>query len=129
MNFHLKTVSFFGTCLANSELTLVSQRISTPYSIKNISAHFALNCARTLQLDFYISQDNDSPTSGRPSGFSTLGEYGQISYIVGDDETKNLENFAHSQTSPSWIKVYAKNNDGFDHTIDVQVTINIFPRE
>jgi len=129
MNSYLKTVSFYGTCLANSELTLISQRISTPYAVKNILAHFALNCARTLQLDFYISQDTDVPTIGRPGGFSLLGEYGQVNYVVGDDETKNLENHASSPTSPSWIKVYANNTDGFNHTVDVQIIIEIQPRE
>ena len=124
-----KIVSFFGTCPANSEKTLVSERISTPYQVDRIIAHFALNTNRTLQLDFYISPDNDAPSSGRPNGMSMLQEYGQVRYITGDDETKDLPHNARATTSPTWLKVYAKNTDGYDHTIDVQIIITILPRE
>ena len=124
-----KTISFFGTCTANSEKTLVSPRISTPYAVKTIIANFALNTNRTLQLDFYIAPDNDAPTSGRPSGMSLMREYGQIEYVVGDDEKKEFQHQAFSPTSPSWLKIYANNTDSFDHTIDCHITIQLLPRE
>lgn len=124
-----KTISFFGSCAANSEQTLVSPRISTPYVVKTIIANFALNTNRTLQLDFYIAPDPDAPSSGRPSGMSLMREYGQVEYIVGDDEKKVIEHHASSPTSPSWLKIYANNIDSFDHTIDAQITIEILPRE
>ena len=129
MNDKLKTVSFFGTASANSDSTLVCERISSPYEVQSISAHFALNTNRTLQLSFFISPDDNAPASGKPGGFNLLAEYGQVDYVTGDDDTKRLQNVASSQTSPSWIKVYAHNTDSFDHTIEVQITIKILPRE
>ena len=125
----LKTISFSGTCTASSDLTLVSERISSPFSVVGISAHFALNTNRLLQLSFFISPDPDAPASGAPGGFDILGEYGQVSYITGDDDVKRLSNSALSQTSPSWLKVYAHNDDSYDHAVDVQITIEIQPRK
>lgn len=124
-----KTISFFGTCSANSEETLVSQRIMTPFRVSQITANFALNTNRTLQLGFFLSPDKSDPSSGEPSGFNILDEYGQVDYIVGDNEQKILHNNASSDTFPSWLKVYANNTDAHDHTVDVQVEIELFERE
>lgn len=129
MDQTLKTASFSGVCTANSDLTLVSDRISSPFTIAHIAAHFALNTNRLLQLSFFVSPDPDAPTSGPPGGFDVLGEYGQVSYITGDDDVKRFDNSARSQTSPSWLKVYAHNTDAFDHSVDVQITIQIHPRK
>lgn len=125
----LKTISFAGTCSANSEQTLVSPQISTPYMVRDITASFALNTNRLLQLDFYISPDPSDPSSGRPSGVSLMREYGQVEYIVGDNEQKFIKHETMMATHPSWLKVYANNTDFYDHTIDVIMTIEILTRE
>jgi len=130
MDFNtVKTVSFFGTCTANSTIVLVSQRISTPFELATIAANFALNTNRKLQLEFYISPDPDAPSAAKPNGFNILSEYGQVFYLTGDDQEKTLKNNASKKEVPSWLKVYANNIYNFDHTIDVQITINILPRE
>lgn len=117
------TVSFFGTCPASAETTLVSKQISTPYIVREISASFALNTNRLLQLEFFVSQDKDAPTSGKPNGMNILQEYGQVSYLTGDDEQKTIRCAAITAEAPSWLKVYANNTDTFDHTVDSQITI------
>jgi hypothetical protein len=124
----IKTVSFFGTVSAGSEVTLVSDRISSPFEVQSISAHFALNQARTVLLSFFIAPDKSAPATGKPTGFNILAEYGHVDYIAGDDDTKQLTCQANSQSSPSWLKVYAINSDTYDHSIDVQITIKILPR-
>ncbi|MCK9599471.1 MAG: hypothetical protein M0R06_10550 [Sphaerochaeta sp.] len=125
MNTITKTVTFFGSCAANSSLVLSSSRISSPFTVRTIKASFALNTNRLLQLKFFISPDPSCPTTGEPTGFNILEEYGQVSYIVGDDEQKVLDHNAESQTFPKWLKVYAVNSDGFEHTVDVQITIEL----
>lgn len=121
----IKTISFFGTCAANSSLVLSSPRISSPFTVKTIKASFALNTNRLLQLKFFTSPDPSCPTTGEPTGFNILEEYGQVDYIVGDDEQKILEHNAVVSTFPKWVKVYAVNTDGFEHTIDVLITIEL----
>lgn len=120
-----KTISFFGNAPAGSNTCLVSQKISTPYSVERIDASFALNTERKLLLSFYISQDNNPTATNKPAGFDILGEYGQVNYMTGDDEHKEARCNAICDTSNSFIKVFAVNTDGFDHTIDVQIEITI----
>jgi hypothetical protein len=124
-----KTISFFGTVSAGSELTLASQRIDTPYSVTQIVASFALGCNRLVQLEFFISTDATTPSTGKPSGSSLLGDYGQISYLVGDDQMKTIFHNVHQPQGGSYVKVYANNTDAFDHAVDVQVTIRLYPRK
>lgn len=124
-----KAVSFFGTCPALSEVTLVSKRITTAFLSEEIQAHFPLNTNRLLELDFYISLDGQSPATGRPTGISFFQEYGQVNYITGDDETKRLKHTSLIQEAGSYLKVYARNNDTFEHTIDVQIMIKPYGQE
>ena len=128
-NHNSRTVCFFGTCLAFSSTVLVSQRVSSPYTIDEIRASFALNTNRTLKLYFFVSADPTAPTIGEPAGFNCLDEYGQVSYLTGDDEQKSIKNNTIIREHPSWLKVYAVNEDFNDHTIDVQVDITIEPRK
>jgi hypothetical protein len=120
-----KTISFFGNAPAGSNTCLVSQKISTPYNVERINASFALNTERKLQLSFYISLDDDPTATNKPAGFDILGEYGQVNYLTGDDERKEIKCNALCDISNSWLKVYAINTDGFDHTIDAQIEITI----
>lgn len=125
MQNSLKTIVFSGTCSANSELTLVSDRIASRYVIEDLSFHFALNTNRTLQLKPVISPDDHAPSSGEPNGFNLLSEYGQALYVVGDDQTKFYRHNFHVDERGSFVKIYANNTDSFDHTIDVHVTIKL----
>lgn len=123
------TISYVGSVDADSNLTLVSQRIGKPFRVEKIVAHFALNTNRTLQLSFYLSPDEEAPTAAPPNGYNLLADVGQVDYIVGDDESKALETQAYAYTSPVWMKVYAENTDGFTHSIDVQITISYITPE
>ena len=127
-NENSRTVCFFGSCDALSSKVLVSQRISSPFVLSEIRASFALNTARTLNLYFFISQDPSVPVAGEPSGFNCLDEYGQVSYLTGDDELKTVKNNSLINIHPSWLKIYAVNSDFFVHTIDVQIDITIVTR-
>jgi len=127
-NENSRTVCFFGSCDALSSKVLVSQRISSPYIIAEIRASFALSTNRTLKLYFFVSQDPSAPAIGEPSGFNCLDEYGQVSYLTGDDELKTVKNNSLINVHPSWLKIYAVNSDAFNHTIDVQFDITIVTR-
>lgn len=122
------TVPFSGTVLAGSTKVLSCPLITTPFEVLRIMTSFPLNTNRTVQQEFYISEDNDEPTSGKPSGINILAEYGQVGYVVGDDEQKILHTSAVQETGNSYLKVYANNTDSFSHTIDVIITIKILPR-
>ena len=102
---------------------MVSKHIGHPYEVNRIRARFAQGCNNTLKMAFYISPDNDEPASGAPTGVSMLQDYGQVDYVVGNDDTKDMQHNVLMPESGSYIKVYAQNSDTFDHTIDAQVTI------
>jgi len=124
----LMTVPFFGTCLASSEVTLVSKRINVPFRVARIRASFALNNNRTLLLRFFVSPDDTAPTTGKPTGVSILAERGQVDYITGDYEVKEFPTEILFKEAGYYIKVHATNNDTFDHTVDAQITVELLPR-
>lgn len=123
MAVRVKTVAFYGTVSAGLTKVLVSPRISRSFILKKIRAKFAPGQNNLVKLRFYSSADADSPTTGAPGGFSLLMEYGQVDYVVGDDDAKELINEIEVLESGSYLKVYAVNSDAYDHNVDVQMTI------
>lgn len=119
----MKTVSFYGSCDARSSLVLVSPRITRPYHVIKIHAKFPGGANNLLKLRFYESPDDHAPASGAPSGVSLLADYGQVDYVVGDDDSKRLEHHLVVDTGGSFLKVYAVNDDFYEHDVDVQIMI------
>ena len=117
------TLPFFGSVAAGGELTLVSQRLNFTYTIRSLIASFALGADRTLQLRYYLSYEDSAPTAGRPTGEDLLSIYGQVPYLVGDDERKEFPHEIQVPRAGSYIKVYGSNSDAFEHTLDAQVVI------
>ena len=124
----IMTASFFSTVAANSKKTLVSERINAPFETRLIVASFALNTARTLRLRFFVSPDDDNPTTTYPNGVNLLQLVGQVDYLVGDNEQKRVRFEVPEPLSGKWLKVYADNTDGTEHTIDAQIEIELLPR-
>lgn len=120
-----KTVSFFGTCPASSRLTLVSDRIGHPYMVKHVRVSFADGPGNLMPLEFIISEDDEAPTAGRPSGISILDEYGQVAYIKGDGEVVEMVHEVDVPVANTWLKVYGNNADIDEHAINVQICIKI----
>lgn len=117
------TLPFFGSVAAGGELTLVSERLNFPYTIRRIISSFALGTNRTLQLRFFLSRDNTAPATGKPTGEDLLSIYGQVPYLVGDDEHKEFPHEIEVRRAGSYLKVYGSNSDSFAHTIDAQIVI------
>lgn len=117
------TVPFHGTVEAGSEKTLVSQILGFTYKTKVFRISFALNTNREMRIKFFISSDKDAPSAGEPLGDNPLEPYGGVSYVVGDDEIKDLPHEMKVLTAPTWLKVHAENTDSYSHTIDAEVFI------
>jgi len=124
-HYHSVTIPFKGTCSANSELTLVSERLNFPYRTKKIIASFALNTNHTLQIVPILSYDPSAPASGRPIGQSLFSPYGQVDYLSGDDEHEEHIHEIYVTSIGSYLKIYANNFDVFDHTVDAQIHIEV----
>ncbi|MBA7552761.1 hypothetical protein ES705_45335 [subsurface metagenome] len=120
------TIPFFGTCLANSELVLVSKRLNFRYITKKIIAFFALNTNHTLQIIPYLSYDPTAPVTGLPSGSALFSPYGQVGYLSGDDEHEEHQHELIVNQIGSYLKIYANNTDSFDHTVDAQIQIQVY---
>lgn len=125
----LRTVSFFGTCAAGSSVVLCSKRITSPFFTKDFIASFALNTGRTLKTYFFISPDPSCPSSGEPTGVNCLQSVGQVSYLVGDDERKQIKHEIFVAESGYYLKIYAVNSDVYDHTVDSQIIIDLESRD
>jgi len=125
----MKTVAFYGTVSANSEVTLVSPRIATPFCVRRILVCFAPGCENLVALRFFYSLGSDAPSSGAPSGVNILSDYGQVDYIVGDDVLKELFHDVEVSEGGAYLKVYADNDDAYPHTVDVQVFIELIERK
>jgi hypothetical protein len=124
-----KTIAFYGTCSARSELVLVSRRIGQPFRLRKIHARFADGCQNLLALAFVVSPDAQAPSSGRPTGVSLLAETGQVDYVVGNNDSKDLEHTVELRQSGLYAKVHADNDDFYAHAVDVQLTIEFPPYE
>jgi len=119
----LVTISFFGTVAASSNKTLVSKRINVPFQTKRVRVSFAPGVNRLMKLYFYISPDPSAPTTAAPTGYNILAQTGQAEYITGDDEYKDFQMEIQEVTKGQYVKVYAVNEDTYEHTIDVQITV------
>jgi len=126
MAAEIKTVTFYGVCLARAELTLVSKRIGTPFKLKGIHVTFALGCINLLLVRCFTAADDEAPAAGQPNGVSILRDYGQVDYLVGDNTKKEILHEVEVAESGSWLKVHGENADFFDHAVDVQIQIETY---
>lgn len=125
----MKTVSFSGTCAARGEVVLCTPIITYPYVLRKVHCRFPIGCVDKLKLRFFVSPDDDTPSSGAPNGYSMLREHGQVDYILGDGDQKDLEHEVEVAESGTFLKVYAVNDDYFAHLIDVQMTLEVMIRK
>ena len=123
----LVVIPFFATVPFNATRVYRSLRISSPFLTREFSVSFALNTNRTLRVSFYISPDEQTLPFA-PSGFSVFSTLGQVDYVTGDDERKVLRHESFISESGMFLKVLASNTDGVPHTLDSQITIELFPR-
>ena len=124
----MKTVSFYGECAARSVLTLVSNPITHPFRTKKMRVKFADGCVNEVQIEIMVSPDNEAPATGRPNGSSLLQDYGQVRYLVGNDEVVEIEHDVEVPEGNWFVKVFADNGDFNPHDILVQVTIESVER-
>jgi len=121
----LQTLQFHGKCLAGGEVTIVSDKINTPFTIRKYQIGFAPGVNRLLQIKIFVSPDPTAPTTGEPTGTNVFAQFAAQPYIIGDDALVEVEDDTYVPQRGMWLKVYAKNLDSFDHDVDVRVTIDI----
>lgn len=124
-----KTLMFAGTCSARSVKTLVSQRITRPFRTRQLTVRFAPGCSNLMALTFFAADDDQAPTTGKPSGISLLQDYGQVDSVRGDGEQIVLNHVIHVAAGGVYLKVHADNTDWYDHAIDLDVEIEVQAEE
>lgn len=117
------SIPFHGTVGAGSRVTLCSKIIGFAYKTKRFRVSFPLNTNRTLRVSFHVCSDDSVPTANEPVGDNLFSPYGQVTYVVGDDEEKDYDHELRVKTSGTYIKVHGYNIDSFEHTIDCCVFI------
>jgi len=120
----LHVCSFYSSVAAAERKTLVSKRIGFPYIIKSIRIKYALGHNSLVQHEFFVSEDDEAPTAVIPSGTNILAQYGNVSYVCGDDDVEILDDNTIVDTMGTWLKVHAYNTDTYVHTINVRITID-----
>jgi len=124
MSAKRKTIPLAGTCPARGELTIASRRIRTPFTLRRLRATFTPGCQGLLSLRFFLSEDPTEPATGPPTGLSILSEYSATDTLVGDGDAKDLETELDQPLGGTWLKVYAVNDDWYQHAVDVQITFD-----
>lgn len=117
------SIPFSGTVAAGARVTLTSKIIGFPYKTRRFRVSFPLNTSRTLRVSFHVCSDPSTPADGEPVGDNVFKPYGQVTYVVGDDEVKDYDLELRIKTSGTYIKVHGYNTDSFEHTIDACVFI------
>jgi len=76
-----------------------------------------------LKLQWWSSLDESTPAA-EPIGTNFFEQYGQVREFCGDDEVKDVQHEVIVRTSPSYIKLYCRNEDTVAaKTADAVVTI------
>jgi hypothetical protein len=120
------TVNLSGSAPAGALTCFVSHLIKRPFITRTWAVSFNLNQQRLVKHYLYVSPD-DFPVAALPdSGFDVLSEHSPTSYLVGDDQSKIIHYEATMENGNGYLKVYAQNDDAFNHDVDVQITIDIF---
>ena len=117
------TINFVDTVTAGSAKTVTSKVISRGFTVFAVRIAFALNTNRLLKVRVIVSPDDSCPTSLPVNGTNLLLNNSPEPYIVGDDEAKYILKCYHQDEGNAFIKVFAENSDGYDHTLDVQVFV------
>ena len=121
-----QTISFYGSCGASAQLTLVSQRISRPYWVRSLRVHFPPCVSKACLVRFFISPDDSAPTTAQPTGLNVLASVGQVNYLVGNETEVAFTHDAHAPQSPTWLKVHIENDESITMLIDAQITIELY---
>lgn len=120
-----KTLAFAGTCSARSVLTLCSQRIMRPFRTLSFTIRFPAGCLNLMSIRFFAASDNEAPTTGKPSGISLLQDYGQVDYLRGEAIQITIRHQIEASPAGTYLKVFADNTDFYDHTVDVDIEIEV----
>jgi hypothetical protein len=118
-----KTLMFAGRCEARSVLTLVSQRITRPFRLSMATIRFPNGTQNLVTIRLYQAEDDQAPTTGRPSGVSLLQDFGQVDYLRGDGVQVTVLHTIDVTPAGAYLKVHADNSDWYDHMVDVDLQI------
>jgi hypothetical protein len=128
MKSRILTIPFRGTVTAGSTAVLVSRRIDAPFRTLNFRLSFALNTNRTVDVRFVTAEDANATFAVANLQSDLFGDLAQNSLFFGDDQDIDIQHVVDVPRAGMYLKLVATNNDGFDHTIDSQITIELFDR-
>lgn len=117
-------LSFYGTVGIGAVNTFVSQGLRFPYVIERIRVKFALGHIGLVQHRFFVSPDSDVVVAGVPNGLNILAQYGNVDYVLGDDDVMEMYDQTVVNEAGTWLKVCVYNADAVAHTINVLITID-----
>lgn len=123
------TLLYDGSVGAGAGVTLVSKRLTFPFTTERFRVHFALNTNKTLRIRFFISADASAPTAQPVVGHNIFAPLGQVDYIVGDNQEVEVPYRVKCVDRGTYIKLFAENLDANPHTIDAHVFVSRLPEK
>jgi len=117
----IERLFFHDTVDPRGQLTLVSKKITFPYTVKRQIFQFHRGAEDKLQLSVYVSFDATPDTP--PRGENITGVLGTDDYVVGDSWVFDFEDDYEVGQAGTWLKVYAKNEDSHPQPFNVKIVI------
>ena len=112
-----------GVVNAAAETTLVSNRLTFPFTIHRIAVIFPAGCDFLVSATPMLSYDAQASTSGLPEGTPLLLQFAKDHGAVGDDYTVDIPCRIPVATKGTYLKLHLNNSDTQAHHITCTFTI------
>lgn len=105
-------------------VVLASKQINSRFSIYEIQATFGSSFSDDLEINFLVSDDNDTT---KATGLNILSEYSSTPFLTGDSSVIKLKCDPQEFPDGKYLKIYAVNSGSSALTVDAKITIKTYP--
>ncbi len=106
-------VPFFLNLAAGQFRALSSDRITFPYRIVKVQAHFRDDAANNLQVWAFVSRSNNVSGTAPPPDNKILGFYSPTPYLIGEGEIVSVDCDVVPDPAEQFLKVYFCNFNAY----------------
>src|SRR3989304_1246560 len=105
-------VPFFLNIAANTNIGLASDRITFPYKVVKVQAHFRDDAANNLQVWCFVARNNNIGTAPPPDN-KILGFYSPTPYLIGEGEIVTVDCDVIPDIQEQFLKVFFVNANAY----------------
>jgi hypothetical protein len=116
-------IPFISAIAANTQLTLVSARITFPFVIVGVEIVFRDDAANNLLEYVLLSGNTNTSTTAVPPDLNAFSQYAPNPYFIGEGVVKRADCYVYAPSGYQFVKVHTVNNNAYAQTVNVTVTI------